>query len=130
MITRRHKALIRRDLADFPAVVPVEPRQVWKTTLARDIASEAPDSLYLDLEDPSDATRLTDARGYLDQHRHGLVILDEVQRMPDLFRVLRGQIDARRRHGRTGGHFLLLGSASGALLRQMGRVTGRTRSLS
>ena len=51
-------------------------------------------------------------------HRHRLVILDEVQRMPGLFQVLRGQIDARRREGRTSGHFLLLGSASGALLHQ------------
>ena len=118
MITRRHKTLIKRDLADFPSVVLLGPRQVGKTTLARELASEMPDSLYLDLEDPSDAARLTNARRYLDAHRHRLVILDEVQRMPGLFQVLRGQIDARRREGRTSGHFLLLGSASGALLHQ------------
>ena len=118
MITRRHKALLKRDLAEFPSVVLLGPRQVGKTTLAREVANEVPDSLYLDLEDPGDAARLRDARSYLDLHRHRLVILDEVQRMPDLFRVLRGQIDARRRDGRTSGHFLLLGSASGVLLRQ------------
>lgn len=118
MITRRHKNLIHRDLADFPSVVLLGPRQVGKTTLARELSCEVPDSLYLDLEDPSDAARLTNPRRYLDLHRHRLVILDEVQRMPGLFQVLRGQIDARRRDGRRACHFLLLGSASGSLLRQ------------
>ena len=118
MIKRRHKALVRRDLATFPSVVLLGPRQVGKTTLAREIANDDPDSLYLDLEDPGDTARLMNARGYLDLQRHRLVVLDEIQRMPDLFRVLRGQIDERRRDGRQSGHFLLLGSASGALLRQ------------
>ena len=118
MITRRHTALVRRDLADFPSVVLLGPRQVGKTTLARVLAREVTNALYLDLEDPADAARLANPRRYLDLHRDRLVILDEVQRMPDLFRVIRGRIDARRRERRRSGHFLLLGSASGALLRQ------------
>lgn len=118
MITRRNKKPIQRDLARFPSVVLLGPRQVGKTTLAREVASEVPGALYLDLEDPTVVDRLSDAGSYLDLHRHRLVILDEVQRMPDLFRVLRGRIDARRREGRRSGHFLILGSASGALLRQ------------
>lgn len=118
MITRRNKKPIQRDLARFPSVVLLGPRQVGKTTLAREVASEVPGALYLDLEDPTVMDRLSDAGSYLDLHRHRLVILDEVQRMPDLFRVLRGRIDARRREGRRSGHFLILGSASGALLRQ------------
>ena len=118
MIERRWREPVRQDLATFPSVVLLGPRQVGKTTLARDLASEVPRSVYLDLEDPADASRLTNTRSYLDMYRDRLVILDEVQRMPDLFRVLRGQIDARRRDGRASGHFLLLGSASGALLRQ------------
>ncbi len=118
MIKRRHMALLQRDLAAFPSVVLLGPRQVGKTTLAREIADADPRSLYLDLEDPPNIARLEDTTAYLGRHRERLVILDEVQRMPGLFRVLRGQIDARRREGRTSGHFLLLGSASGALLRQ------------
>lgn len=118
MIERRHKTLVRRDLAEVPAVVLLGPRQVGKTTLARAIASEDPDTLYVDLEDPTEASRFSEAREYLDLHRNRLVILDEVQRLPGLFRLLRGQIDARRRAGRRAGHFLLLGSASRGLLRQ------------
>ena len=118
MITRRHKNLIQHDLAHFPSVVLLGPRQVGKTTLARALASEDPDALYLDLEDPTDAARLDNPGRYLDLHRSRLVVIDEVQRMPNLFGVLRGQIDARRRDGRRSSHFLLLGSASGALLRQ------------
>ena len=72
----------------------------------------------MDLEDPTEAYRFAEAREYLDLHRHRLVILDEVQLLPGLFRLLRGQIDSRRRAGRRAGHFLLLGSASRALLRQ------------
>lgn len=127
MIKRRHMALVQRDLAAFPSVVLLGPRQVGKTTIARQIADADPHSIYLDLEDPSDRARLGDTRDYLDLHRHRLVILDEVQQMPDLFRILRGQIDARRRDGRASGHFLLLGSASGALLRQSAEsLAGRT----
>ena len=118
MFKRRRKTLVRQDLAIFPSVVLLGPRQVGKTTLAREIGDEDPHAVYLDLEDPSDAARLANTRGYLDLYRDRLVILDEVQRMPNLFRVLRGQIDVRRREGRMRGHFLLLGSASGALLRQ------------
>ena len=118
MIIRRLQDLIRQDLAWFPSVVLLGPRQVGKTTLAREIARGDADSLYLDLEDPAVVGRLSNPRRYLDLHRHRLVILDEIQRMPDLFGVLRGRIDARRREGRESGHFLILGSASGALLRQ------------
>ncbi len=127
MITRRHSVAVRRDLDRLPAVVLLGPRQVGKTTLARQIAAEDPNALYLDLEDPSHEARLADASGYLALHRRRLVILDEVQRRPDLFRALRGQIDARRREGFRSGHFLLLGSASSALLRQSAEsLAGRT----
>ena len=118
MIDRRHKRRVLQYLEEMPALALLGPRQVGKTTLARAIAAESRDCLYLDLENPGDAARLADPGRYLELHADRLVILDEIQRMPDLFRVLRGQIDERRRRGRRSRHFLLLGSASDALLRQ------------
>lgn len=73
---------------------------------------------YLDLELPSDQARLQDAEAYLGSLAGKLVVLDEVQRMPELFATLRGLIDQRRRAGLRTGQFLLLGSASGTLLQQ------------
>ncbi len=107
-----------RSLDEAPAVVILGPRQIGKTTLAQQIADTVPGSAYLDLEDPAQAARLVDPARYLAHHAGALTVLDEVQRMPGLFDVLRGQIDLRRRAGRRTRHFLLLGSASRALLNQ------------
>lgn len=114
MIERSLSASLRERLAFYPGVVLLGPRQVGKTTLARAIAAEHPQALVLDLERPSDRAQLAEPELFLSQHRDRLVVLDEVQMMPDLFTHLRPEIDADRRPGR----FLLLGSASGALLRQ------------
>lgn len=73
---------------------------------------------YLDLERPSDLAKLADPDLYLSGFGGQLVILDEVERMPDLFPVLRTLIDERRRLGEAAGHILLLGSASPELLQQ------------
>jgi len=109
------------------AVVLLGPRQVGKTTLAFDIAATRP-SVYLDLERDADRQILTEADLYLDEQMGRLVILDEVQQMPGLFRNLRGQIDSRRRAGFRTGQFLLLGSASNVLLQQSAEsLAGRVR---
>lgn len=106
-------------------MVLLGPRQVGKTTLALEIADEV-ESIYLDLESPRDQARLSDPELYLTDHEDKLVILDEVQRLPGLFRSLRGLIDRGRRRGRRVGRFLLLGSASIDLLRQSGEsLAGR-----
>ena len=118
-IERHAKRAILHSLAEAPAVVLLGPRQVGKTTLAQDIAAEAQDCLYLDLENPNDRGRLADPARYLADHADRLVVLDEVQSMPALFQVLRGQIDDRRRAGKRGGQFLLLGSGSDTLMKQM-----------
>ncbi len=118
MIERRSKQRILRALEEAPAVVLLGPRQIGKTTLARAIADQVSDSIYLDLENPDHAARLANPAAYLEHQAGRLVILDEIQRVPGLFEVLRGQIDRRRRHGRRIGQFLLLGSASHTLLRQ------------
>lgn len=117
MIARRVAATVTDRLADFPAVAILGPRQVGKTTLAQAICAGR-DTVYLDLEAPTDRAKLTDPALYLAAHEHQLVIIDEIQRLPDLFPILRGLIDAGRQRGRRAGRFLLLGSASGELLRQ------------
>ncbi len=129
MIERRTKHKVLRGLDEAPAVALLGPRQVGKTTLAREVAARTQDSLYLDLEKPHDAALLEDDPGrYLDGYAGRLVVLDEVQQMQGLFKALRGQIDERRRQGFRTGQFLLLGSASAALLRQSSEsLTGRVR---
>lgn len=109
----------------FPAVALLGPRQVGKTTLAKEIA-ENRESIYLDLENPRDRNKLSDTNRYLEAHEDKLVILDEVHRVPELFRTLRGSIDRGRRKGFRTGRFLLLGSASMDLLKQAGEsLAGR-----
>jgi predicted AAA+ superfamily ATPase len=75
-------------------------------------------SHYLDLERPSDIAKLADPELYLGRFADHLVILDEVQRLPGLFPVLRSLIDERRRAGERSAQFLILGSASPELLQQ------------
>lgn len=124
MIRRRLESKIRDRLAHMPAVALLGPRQVGKKTLARSVASSRR-SLYLDLESPSDRAKLDDPVSYLALHENTLVIIDEVQRMPELFSALRGLIDRGRQHGKNSARFLLLGSASAGLLRQSESLAGR-----
>ncbi len=117
-------------LSEFPAVVLLGPRQAGKTTLAMGEVARRVNAIYLDLELPSAQRQLDDPEGFLLAQRERLVVLDEVQRMPDLFTVLRGVIDVRRRAGEAAGQFLLLGSATGELLRQASEsLAGRVAQL-
>ena len=100
-----------------PAVAILGPRRIGKTTLARAIARGRP-SKYLNLKNHEDFQKLDNPAHYLGLHADRLVILDEVQRYPDLFLCLRGLIDAGRREGHGNGRFLILSSATNALLKQ------------
>ena len=125
VIRRSLGEIVAARLRQFPAVALIGPRQVGKTTLARWLAG-AGDSVYLDLEDPSDLSKLDDAAGYLRTFRRRLVVIDEVQRAPGLFQLLRVLVDERIRAGEPAGQFLLLGSAAPDLLRQSGEsLAGR-----
>ena len=104
-------AEIDRALAMHPIAALVGPRQCGKTTLARMIAERQP-STYFDLENPVDLRRLTAPLSVL-QELSGLVIIDEVQRRPDLFELLRVLVDRPQNAAR----FLLLGSASPHLVK-------------
>lgn len=111
LIDRWASQVVEQRLSIFPAVALLGPRQIGKTTLALEIA-RATDGTYLDLERPADANRMSDPDTYLRSALHEFLILDEVQRNPSLFPVLRGVIDEQRRAGIKHGSFLLLGSAS------------------
>jgi predicted AAA+ superfamily ATPase len=112
MIPRPHGMNeIERTLATHPIAALLGPRQCGKTTLARMIADRQP-STYFDLENPVDLRRLSAPLSVL-QELHGLVIIDEVQRRPDLFELLRVLVDRPQNAAR----FLLLGSASPHLVK-------------
>ncbi len=115
MYARRIGSEVLVSLKENPVVALLGPRQCGKTTLARSLqkAVRKP-TVYLDLELPSDRAKLADPELFLRSLRSRLVILDEIQRQPELFTVLRALVDEQRDPGR----FLILGSASGELLRQ------------
>jgi predicted AAA+ superfamily ATPase len=96
----------------FPATGIIGPRQVGKTTFAKQMA-KGNNNLYLDLETTADREKLSDPLFFLSQFTDRCVILDEIQFMPEMFAALRGIIDADRRPGR----FILLGSASPDIMR-------------
>lgn len=119
MIPRRALSGLRRALEDFPVVAILGPRQVGKTTLALELSRESgKPSTYLDLELDSDRAALAEPELFLKRQAGRLTVLDEVQRIPELFPVLRSLVDQRIRAGERAGHFLVLGSATPALLRQ------------
>jgi uncharacterized protein len=124
MIQRIAESALLDRLTYFPAVALLGPRQVGKTTLVQTLRSQlAGPTAYFDLERSSDLIRFQQDRVLLlEQFQEQTVILDEIQRLPDLFPDLRGLIDRDRRPGR----FVLLGSASPVLLRNTSEsLTGR-----
>ena len=121
MIARRAKHTVLDALGFQTTVAIIGPRQVGKTTLAREIGDEA-NAVYLDLEDRTDRRKLEEPRMFLERLEHRLVIMDEIHRVPGLFSDLRGIIDRGRRKGIRAGRFLVLGSASVDLLRQSGET--------
>lgn len=115
MIPRtRHETTLRQLLDEFPVVAIVGARQVGKTTLARRLTESAKGPVtFFDLEDPTHERQLADPKLAL-QALRGLIVIDEVQRFEGLFPVLRVLVDRPGNPAR----FLILGSASPALLRQ------------
>lgn len=114
MIKRQIKKTIQQSLKSFPIVGIIGSRQVGKTTLAKEIQKSRKKSIYLDLELPSDLNKLQDPELYLKQYADHLIIIDEMQRKPELFPLLRALVDQRRINGR----FLILGSASPVLMKR------------
>jgi len=132
MLRRLLEDKVIQALTTMPVVALLGPRQVGKTTLALEIANNKlnKDVVYIDLERDSDLGRLNEPETYLQRFANKLLIIDEVQRKPDLFRTLRSLVDERKRAGERAGQFLLLGSASRDLIQHSSEtLAGRIRFL-
>ncbi|MBN2681723.1 MAG: ATP-binding protein [Bacteroidales bacterium] len=113
-LERKLNCAIKNSLVNNPVTVIIGARQVGKTTLAKELLSNINDSLYLDLEKPSDRVKLTDAEQFLKVNNNKTICLDEIQLLPDIFPVIRTIIDDKNFNIK----FLITGSASPDLLRQ------------
>lgn len=115
MILKRNiEKEIKQLLKYFPVVGIIGPRQVGKTTLVKQLMLQLPmNTLYLDLELSSDYSKLDEPELFLKQHEDKCIVIDEIQRLPSLFPLLRALIDQNRKPGR----FIILGSVSPELIR-------------
>lgn len=113
-IPRQIEPYLKKHLIDFPVVAILGPRQCGKSTLAHQVIQNYQNSVYLDLERPSDLRKLQDPELFFNRYRDNLICLDEIQRTPDIFPVMRSIADAHKKKG----HFLILGSASRDLIKQ------------
>ena len=98
MLKRFITAKIKESRANTPAIALLGVRQVGKTTLAKILMKEQ-DSIYLDLESSADVLKLSDPRSFFHIHKDKLIILDEIQRLPNIFTELRCVIDINREEG-------------------------------
>lgn len=111
-------------LQQVPVTALIGPRQCGKSTLAKLIIESLHNVVYLDLNRPSDLQKLEDAEWFFSSQKESLFCVDEIQRRPELFTVLRSLVDEWGGNGK----FLILGSASRDLLKQSseslaGRIT-------
>lgn len=114
MIQRNLQEKIEFSLKTSPVVGILGPRQVGKTTLSKEIQKKYTNSVYLDLELPSDFNKLIDAEYFLKSYEDKLIVVDEIQHRPELFTIIRALVDQNRKPAR----FLILGSSSPDLLRK------------
>jgi len=113
-LPRKIENAVLAALNSNPIVALIGPRQCGKSTLAKHLLENNSNSIYLDLERPSDLQKLTDAEWFLISQKGKLICIDEIQRKPELFPLLRSLVDEWNYNGA----FLVLGSASRDLLKQ------------
>ncbi len=113
-LQRKIQNSIIKALQNNPVVALIGPRQCGKSTLVKYILKENSNSIYLDLERPSDLQKLEDAEWFFTSQKGKLICIDEIQRKPELFPLLRSLVDEWNYNGA----FLVLGSASRDLLKQ------------
>lgn len=113
MIKRNLQKEIKKSLDNFPAVGIIGPRQVGKTTLVKEMFEGNRETTYLDLELPSDLAKLADPEFYFAAIKSATIVIDEIQRLPKLFPLLRALIDKEKKQRK----YILLGSASPTLIK-------------
>ncbi len=113
-LSRRNEQSVFKALQNSPVVALLGPRQCGKSTLVKHLIKDNANSIFLDLERPSDLRKLDDAEWFLTTQRGKLICIDEIQRKPELFPLLRNLVDEWNYNGA----FLVLGSASRDLLKQ------------
>lgn len=111
-ISRNIIEFVKTNLSVFPAVAILGSRQCGKSTLVKMMQKDDPNILYLDLQNRDDLAKLNEPSLFFQYNAQKTICLDEMQLRPDIFSVLRSEIDRDRRHGR----FILLGSASRNLI--------------
>ncbi|MBR6103707.1 MAG: ATP-binding protein [Paludibacteraceae bacterium] len=111
-ISRKIEDFLAENLSIFPAVVILGSRQCGKSTLIKKMAENREDMIYLDLQNREDLAKLNEPTLFFRNNHDKTICLDEVQLTPDIFSVLRSEIDSNKRAGR----FILLGSASRNLI--------------
>ncbi|MDR3049731.1 MAG: ATP-binding protein [Elusimicrobiota bacterium] len=105
---------IAASIKNFPVTAITGPRQCGKSTLAKHLMQEFKNTIYLDLERPRDLAKLNDAELFLTANKNSLICIDEIQRKPEIFPLIRSLVDEWDRNG----CFIILGSASRDLLKQ------------
>jgi predicted AAA+ superfamily ATPase len=112
-IARLNTSKLKKYIDNFPVLAILGPRQCGKSTLAKQLL-QSYNSIYLDLENPDDLAKLAEPILFFNQHKDKIICLDEIQRLPEIFTILRSIIDDNNRNAQ----FILLGSASPQLLKQ------------
>ncbi|HET8854730.1 MAG TPA: ATP-binding protein [Salinimicrobium sp.] len=114
LIPRQHSNLFNKYLEIFPAIAILGPRQSGKSTFVKLMSNSSKEFLYLDLQNQTDLNKLNVPSLFFEANKDSVICLDEIQLVPELFSVLRSEIDKNRWNGR----FILLGSASRDLIQK------------
>lgn len=113
-LSRNKEPETRLSISHNPVTAIIGPRQCGKSTLARHILADYPNTVYLDLERPSDLQKLDNPEWYLSSLKGNLICIDEIQRKPEIFPLIRSLADEWGGNS----HFIVLGSSSQELLKQ------------
>jgi predicted AAA+ superfamily ATPase len=125
-VKRKMLESIGKSLKDMPITAILGPRQCGKTTIVKMMAKKRNNFLLLDMENPADTKALQDPAAFFDYYSNKIICIDEIQRKPELFPILRYSVDKNRRNGR----FIILGSTSPQLIRQSSEsLAGRIRHI-